>query len=145
MNSFSIHYDISTLTNTSQPLCPLVFIAILGCKYTLYSQHNCDRLSEYILSFTYSINHMFKKSSRMCSFCWVILHADRNAVKCREYNFMENQNFKARSDHKEYLLQWFAHLADNRMFWEAFLKKIWFGTTNSSQFPSVGSEWGLGL
>lgn len=52
--------------------------------------------------------------------------------------------FKARSDHKECLLQCFAHLADNRMFWDAFLKK------SDSRAPtpaslSVGGGWGPGL
>lgn len=54
-------------------------------------------------------------------------------------NLMEKQTFKARSDRKECLLQCFAHLADNRMFWDAFLKK------SDSRAPTPASLFQLAV
>lgn len=56
------------------------------------------------------------------SFCWIILPLIQILPRAENTGLKENQNFKARSDPKECLLQWFAHMGNNRIFWEVSLK-----------------------
>lgn len=105
VNSFSIHFVISTLTNASQTLCPLIFIAVPRGEYISYSQHYCDKLCKWndfhivLIICTekeyYNIVILLRKASYRS-----------NSDKRKEYSLNGNpQYFKARSYLKEWLLR----------------------------------------